>query len=100
MGTRVRTYRVDTPDEVAAWSSDEMEAITDGWAPLTSDRLSDGSLRVTYGQLPDSVHARGRTDPPNAQVAPTTTSDIKVGLWATLLAVAAIVTTFAVMARL
>ena len=51
-GTRERSYRVGTADEMAAWVDDEIDTLTQGWIPLTSERQPDGSLRVLYGRLP------------------------------------------------
>jgi hypothetical protein len=54
-GTRELTYRVGTADEVAGWVADELDTMSQGWVPLTSERCRDGSLRVVYGRLPDEA---------------------------------------------
>ena len=55
VGTREKRYRVDTPHEVSAWVADEIDSMAGGWVPLTSERESDGCLRVLYGRLPPEL---------------------------------------------
>jgi len=61
VGTREKRYRVDTPSEVSAWVADEIDTMAGGWVPLTSERESDGCLRVLYGRLPPELS--GAVDP-------------------------------------
>ena len=55
VGTREKRYRVDTPHEVSAWVADEIDTMACGWVPLTSERETDGCLRVLYGRLPPEL---------------------------------------------
>jgi hypothetical protein len=99
-GTRAKTYRVDTPDGVRAWVDDEVDLITQGWMPLTSDRQADGSLRVVYGDA--SPRPSGRSRPLDVPLAADESlgNDVRLGLWTTLLALIGILSVFGVMARL
>jgi hypothetical protein len=100
-GTRDRFYRVDTPDDVTALVTDEIDSITNGWIPLGSAREADGSLRVTYGHVSSAARQWGDAAPGAPVVqAPRYGEDVRVGGWVALLAVLAIMATFAVMARL
>jgi hypothetical protein len=100
-GTRDRLYRVDTPDEVTSWVADEIESITDGWIPLASGRELDGSLRVTHGDVSSSAPPPDDAPPNGSPVvqAPRYAEDVRLGGWVALLALLAILTTFAVMAK-
>jgi hypothetical protein len=72
VGTREKRYRVDTPHEVSAWVTDEIDTMAGGWVPLTSEREPDGCLRVLYGRLPPELSdtvASGQARPGDAQVS-------------------------------
>jgi hypothetical protein len=100
-GTREQLYREDEPDQIPSWVSDQVYAFTEGWMPLASERREDGWLRVTYGDVSPAQVSPAALPPdvPVGQGAPTG-GDVRLGGWVTLLAVAAIVTTFAIMAKL
>jgi hypothetical protein len=97
-GTRDKRYRVDTLDQVTAWVEDEIDTMTQGWIPLTSQREPDGALRVTYGRLPpdrsDAATSLPHVPPPS--VAP------HEAIWGvgTLIVLVGIAMTFALVARL
>jgi hypothetical protein len=55
LGTREKLYRVETRDDLTAWVDDEIGAMAEGWLPITSELAPDGSMRVTYGKLPDEL---------------------------------------------
>jgi hypothetical protein len=100
-GTRDQLYRADEAGQIPSWVSDQVNALTEGWMPLASDRQADGWLRVTYGDVsPDRVSPTA--PPPDVPVGqgPLIGGDVHLGGWATLLVVVAIVTTFAIMAKL
>ena len=76
-------------------------AMTRGWLPLTSDLQSHGSLRVIYGRVWPELRDPG-TVLPFAAPAVEDPSDgsARLGGLTALIALLAIVTTYAVFARL
>ncbi len=99
--TQEKLYGVDTPELVSAWVADETDSMTRGWVPLTSDLQSHGSLRVIYGRVWPELHDPG-TVLPFAAPAAEDPSDgsARLGGLTALIALLAIVTTYAVFARL
>lgn len=76
LGTRERRYRVDSAHEVAAWVTDEIDAMAGGWVPLASEREADGGLRVLYGRLPAELSDASQGGPARSGNAPGTGAPI------------------------
>jgi hypothetical protein len=95
-GTREKLYRVGTSADVLGWVDDEIEAMSSGWIPLSSESRPDGTLRVLYGRLPDEQD----TVAPEGIRRPADLGSAGGAGWTAvvLLAVAALLTTFAVFA--
>ena len=52
--TRDVVYRVDVPERIPSWISDQVHALAEGWIPLASDPQGDGWVRVTYEEVSSS----------------------------------------------
>ena len=96
-GTREKLYHVRTPADVPGWVDDEIEAMTNGWVPLSSESRPDGTLRVLYGRLPDELDEVS----PEATTRPAALGSPGEVAWGVVivLALIALLATFAILAR-
>jgi hypothetical protein len=95
-GTRERLYRVDGVDRVPSWVSDQVNALTEGWMPLSSERFG-GWLRVTYRAV-DS--GRVLADPPSAVAPPPSPDHVRARSRATLVSALTMLVAILTVARL
>ena len=98
-GTREKVYRVRTPDEVSAWVADAIDAMTQGWVPLASEPVSDGSVRAIYGKVcePGDVGRARTSGAPVVQRPPDAAA--RWGALVALLALLAVLTMVAAFAE-
>jgi hypothetical protein len=63
--TRDMVYRVDVPERIPSWISDQVDALAEGWIPLASDPQGDGWVRVTYEEVssPSGTQGAGSITP-------------------------------------
>ena len=94
--TGTRSDREPEPDQESGWVDDEMEVEAQGWVPVASDRLRDGSEAVLYERALGGRSAIGTQRATEAE-SPDRPADVS---WAMMIALAicALITTFAVFA--